>query len=80
MKSNRIDTLLIGGFALHVCVESTIRHGHDLGYNCWLVEDASAAFTPEQRAHVLEHVMHHYGGTISLDQLQQSAGALEAAQ
>jgi len=66
LRANRINTLLIGGFALHVCVESTLRHGHDLGYDCLIVEEAVAAFTAEQRAHVLQHVVHHYGATVTL--------------
>lgn len=70
MRANRLNTLLIGGFALHVCVESTLRAGHDLGYDCLVVTDATAAFTQEQRAHVLEHVVHHYGESITLAQLQ----------
>jgi len=74
MKANRFNTLLIGGFALHVCVESTLRHGHDLGYDCYVVADATAAFTPEQRKHVFEEVVHHYGETITLDALRSQLG------
>lgn len=74
LSNNRIDTLLIAGFALHVCVESALRNGHDLGYDCLVVTDATAAFTPEQRKHVLEHVVHHYGECISLDQLRAQLG------
>lgn len=78
MKSNRLDTLLIGGFALHVCVESTLRAGHDLGYDCLLVEDAVSAFTNDQRRHVLEDVVHHYGATTTLSDLEHSL-KMEAA-
>ena len=42
-------------------------HGHDLGYNVIVLEDACAAFTPDQRRHVLEDVIHHYGGRITVD-------------
>ena len=78
MTSNRLDTLIIGGFALHVCVESTLRAGHDLGYDCYVVPEATAAFTKAQRAHVLDHVVHHYGATIGVDDLRVRAG-MEAA-
>ena len=70
LKANRIHTLLIAGFALHVCVESTLRAGHDLGYDCLVVPEATAAFTGEQRAHVLDHVVHHYGESMPLDTLR----------
>jgi len=71
MRANRLNTLLIAGFALHVCIESTLRHGHDLGYDCLVVEDAVSAFTSEQRTHVLEHVVHHYGELITLSALEE---------
>lgn len=67
LRNQRIDTVYLAGFALHVCVESTLRHGHDLGYNVVVLEDACAAFTPDQRKHVLEDVIHHYGGRITVD-------------
>lgn len=74
LRANRIDTLLIAGFALHVCVESTLRHGHDLAYDCLVVSDATSAFTDAQRTHVLEHVVHHYGETITLDEISAQIG------
>lgn len=72
LRANRINDILICGFALHVCVESTLRAAHDLGYNVWLVEDACAAFTAEQRKHVLEDVAHHYGERITVAGLAEA--------
>ncbi len=66
-RSNGINELYLAGYAMHVCVESTMRHGHDLGYTCRLLEDASSAFTAEQRKHVIEHVVHHYGTHLNVD-------------
>lgn len=68
LRNQRTDTIYLAGFALHVCVESTLRHGHDLGYNVVVLENACAAFTPGQRKHVLEDVTHHYGGRITVDE------------
>lgn len=70
LRNQGIDTLLLAGFALHVCVESTLRQAHDLGYRALLVEDACAAFTTEQRQHVLDHVVQHFGAVISLADVQ----------
>lgn len=67
LRNQNIDTIYLVGFALHVCVESTLRHGHDLGYNVIVLEDACAAFTADQRKHVLEHVVHHYGEHITVE-------------
>ncbi|GGY05038.1 cysteine hydrolase [Paludibacterium paludis] len=69
LRNNRIDHLYLTGFALHVCVESTLRHAHDLGYEVTVVGDAAPAFTAGQRAHVLENIIHHFGAVITTDAL-----------
>lgn len=69
LRNNRIDRIYLSGFALHVCVESTLRQGHDLGYEVTVIEDAAPAFTDAQRRHVLEHVVHHFGHAISTEHL-----------
>lgn len=69
LRHQGIDTLLIAGFALQVCVESTLRQAHDLGYRPVLVAEAGAAFTPAQRRHVLEEVVHHFGTAATLAQV-----------
>ena len=74
LQNSRIVTLLIAGYALHVCVESTLRAAHDLGYDAYLIPEATAAFTASQRAHVLDHVVHHYGLNLSLEALQAQLG------
>lgn len=71
LRNNRIDHLYLAGFALHVCVESTLRAGHDLGYTVTVVEDATTAFTAEQRAHVLDHVVHHFGDRVTADEFEK---------
>ncbi|WP_297927402.1 cysteine hydrolase family protein [Metallibacterium sp.] len=70
LRFHGIDTLLLAGYALHVCVESTLRAAHDLGYRAIVVEDACAAFTSAQRAHVLEHVVHHFGASVTVGELE----------
>lgn len=65
LKNNNIKTLFIIGYALHVCVESTVRAAHDLGYEVIVIEDASAAFTQEQKKYFIDNVIHHFGSTIT---------------
>lgn len=65
LRNNQINTLYIMGYALHVCVESTMRAAHDLGYNVILLEDACTAFTAEQKKYVLDEVIFHFGRRIS---------------
>jgi nicotinamidase-related amidase len=75
LRNNGVDHLYLLGFALHVCVESTLRQAHDLGYDVTIVSDAAPAFTAAQRDHVLQHVVHHFGSAMSsacvLEQLVQ---------
>lgn len=67
LRNQVISRIYLAGFALHVCVESTLRHGHDLGYDVTVLEDACAAFTSAQKQHVLEDVVHHYGEHITVE-------------
>lgn len=69
LRNNDVRTLLLMGFATHVCVESTLREAHDLGYNAIVVHDGCAAFDVAQHAHVREHVIHHFGAEISASAL-----------
>ncbi|ENO84590.1 cysteine hydrolase [Thauera linaloolentis] len=69
LRNNRVDHLYLMGFALHVCVESTLRHAHDLGYEVTVVSDAAPAFTAQQQEHVIEHVIHHFGRSVTTAEL-----------
>jgi nicotinamidase-related amidase len=68
LRRHGVRRVYLTGFALHVCVESTLREGHDLGYEMVVLDDATAAFTAPQKEHVLTHVVHHYGTHISVNQ------------
>lgn len=65
LRNNNIRTLFVMGYALHVCVESTMRAAHDLGYEVVIIEDSTAAFTAEQKHYVLNEIVHHFGSSIS---------------
>jgi nicotinamidase-related amidase len=65
LRSNRITKLFIMGYALHVCVESTMRAAHDLGYDVCLIEDACSAFTQQQQKYVIDNIVPHFGECLS---------------
>ncbi len=44
LRSNGITTLVITGLAANYCVESTARMAGNLGFNTFVVEDATAAW------------------------------------
>lgn len=51
-----------------MCVESTLRKGHDKGHEVVLLDDATSAFTSEQKEYVLSNIIHHFGTYISVDE------------
>jgi nicotinamidase-related amidase len=74
LRNNRIDTIYLMGFATHICVESTLRDGHDSGLNVIVVADACAAFTRAQDAHFHQHILPHFGASIDVDSLLKLMG------
>lgn len=69
LRANRITHIIIAGFATNVCVSSTLRQGHDLGYNVVVAEDAVACFTREQHDYEMKHVVHHFGKHATVDEI-----------
>jgi len=67
LRHNDIQHIYLMGYALHVCVESTMRAGHDLGYEVHLIEDAAAAFTSQQQSYVLNEISPHFAERITSD-------------
>ncbi len=74
LRNAGVDTIVFLGFALHVCVESSVREAHDLGYNVIVPTDASGVFESGQRAYFEDRVIHHFGEKISTDDLLKLLG------
>tara|TARA_B110000208_G_scaffold7742_1_gene9918 strand:- start:328 stop:654 length:327 start_codon:yes stop_codon:yes gene_type:complete len=43
LESKGIEAIAVGGLLTNCCVESTIRHGYELGYTQVVVRDCTAA-------------------------------------
>lgn len=61
LNNNEIKNLYFIGYATNVCVESSFRQAHDLGYNAYVIDDATSAFTKEQKEFFLKEIVHHFG-------------------
>lgn len=46
LSAHNVETLVLTGVQTQVCVESTAREGHSLGYTCVVPKDAVASHTP----------------------------------
>jgi biuret amidohydrolase len=50
LKSKDIKQLLFAGVTTEVCVQTSMREANDRGYECLLIEDATASYFPEFKA------------------------------
>lgn len=69
LRNNDVNTVILLGFATHVCVESSMREAQDIGYNVYVVPDASGAFEKAQADYFEAHILHHFGHGISTNEL-----------
>ena len=61
LRNNKIENIYLAGYATHVCVESTLRDGHERSYNTYVISDATSAFNQTQQSYFLSEIVHHFG-------------------
>lgn len=71
LRNNKIETIYLVGYATNVCVESTFREAHDMGYYPVIISDACATFDRAQHDHVFKYIVHHYGETLTTASFEQ---------
>jgi biuret amidohydrolase len=83
LKANAITHLIFAGVTTEVCVQTTMREANDRGYDCLLVEDATASYFPEFKQAALAMITAQggiIGWTASCEQtlagMEQAYGAL----
>lgn len=69
LRNTGVTSIVMLGFALHVCVESSMREAHDTGYNVTVPTDACGVFEPLQRSYFEQHVIHHFGTATTTENL-----------
>ena len=78
LKKHGIHKLIAIGLIAHTCVESTVRHAAELGYEVTVVEDATADYSDEMMHAALRINMPNYANAIvTTDQLLKSISSLQ---
>src|SRR3990167_1337328 len=47
LKNRNIDTLLVGGVTMEVCVHTSVREANDRGFRCVVLADCCGSYFPE---------------------------------
>jgi len=69
LRSNGIDTVLIGGTATNACCESTGRDAMMMDYRTIMVDDALSSFTPVEHINALHNWILFFGDVLSTDEV-----------
>ena len=56
LKEKQITHLLFAGVTTEVCVQTTMREANDRGYECLLIEDATASYFPQFKQATIEMI------------------------
>lgn len=70
LRRRGIDTIVIGGVATNIGVESTVRHGWELNYHMVVVEDVCACFASEQHQMSFETIFPRIARVAQSESLQ----------
>ena len=57
LQSLQVTHLVFAGVTTEVCVQTTMREANDRGYDCLLVEEATASYFPQFKAATIEMVV-----------------------
>lgn len=64
LKRHGIHQLIVIGLLTHTCVEATVRHAMELGYQVTVVRDATATYSEEHMHAALDINMPNYASAI----------------
>ncbi len=69
LRALAIHTIIIGGIATNIGVESTVRVGADLGYNFVVAQDACQALSPEAHEASLKYGLPFFARITTINDL-----------
>ena len=70
LRRRGVTTVVIGGIATNMGVESTARAAHEHGYAVVLAEDAATTLSVEMHAFAFEHIFPHLGRVAKVDEIE----------
>ncbi|MCD9024689.1 cysteine hydrolase family protein [Cohnella silvisoli] len=76
LKSNGIRKLLVTGFTTECCVESTVRDGFMRDYECFVVSDACAAYSPDIHEASMRAMELNFATSVTTEQVVRSWGTV----
>ena len=74
LRRRHIKTLVLGGIATNMGVESTARDAFERGYEQVFVEDAAATFTDEMHSFVMQNIFPRIGRVRSTEDVLAAIG------
>jgi nicotinamidase-related amidase len=73
LRRRGVTTVVIGGIATNMGVESTARAAHEHGYAVVIAEDASSGLSAEMHGFAFEHIFPLLGRVAKTDQIELQA-------
>jgi nicotinamidase-related amidase len=70
LRRRGVTTVVIGGIATNIGVESTARAAHEHGYAVVLAEDATAGFSADHHAFAFEHIFPRLGRVANVAEIE----------
>jgi nicotinamidase-related amidase len=70
LRRRGVTTVVIGGIATNMGVESTARAAHEHGCAVVLAEDAATTFSAEMHEFAFEHIFPHLGRVAKADEVE----------
>ena len=74
LRRRGLDTVVLGGIATNMGVESTARAAHEHGYHVVLVEDAMSGLSAEDHAFAIERIFPRLGRVTATDEAIAALG------
>ena len=72
LKARNVQSVLVGGVATNVCVETTARDAYMFDYYVTMIEDCSAAYDAKLHMGTLENIRRHFGLVASSNEIIDS--------